>query len=390
MEQRVEALPDGPRGLLERLLTNVRQEHVWGVYSNSRQALDPGLSTLPQTLRRIELLREDSTLLARMEWLLRQRLDPAGSKALSGFLAGTDQRPGMDFLGDCVVLRCMKESEAARPLVEVCTAGGTQRVPLSHDGLRRLGPMLESASAGRVILTTELLEAAGKANLAAALDRTLASTGHAVGWRVADDGLLLEDYAPGPAVRRRFAVVAPETPAEAMRIFGRGASANFAFKALIDEGRVERVRTTADLRRLAAGGADAARLVLVCRQRFGRIPLADGSQLAWEDLPAGVAEVIACDALDLREKLPVEPAGRATFGYDGLAAAVRVALEAAETGDGLARADLASALVAGYQAHWKRQAVPVPPVVRFTRTSPDTAYAAGGAGTVLKILSRRR
>jgi hypothetical protein len=367
----VQKQSDDAGTLVERILADARQEHLWALRSPSWQALDSGVDPLQAAVDQVSALRNDPSFAARLAWVL-QKAGGHGSKADLGFL------------GDWVVLRLSDTRERGPASLEVCTKGGVKRVPMTRAAVQGLDKSLPECQPGHLILTSELLKAFDRAGLTAVLDEALAAAGYRTAWVCKDDCLLVQSFDTRPAVRRRFAVIAPLTLAEARTLLGREARAGFAFKSLIDGERVDAVKTAGDLRRLAGEARNGEELVLVCAQRYGQMPLPDGSRLSPEDLPPGVGEVIACDALDPTEKAPVEPLQPGTFTFDALAAGVRAALSIGEVGP-MTRGELLAALSAGLQDHWKTQRLAARPVLKWTRVVNGDAVSVGGGGTLLKV-----
>lgn len=390
-EDDMETIPAGLRSIFERLAVGARQEHVWGVYSNSRQALDPGLTSLPAVLDALRGLREDPSALARLQWVLRRPPSPDELAGLGKFFnAPLDRESGLEFLRDFVVLRAAGDAKEAKAYFELCTRAGAEKVPLSAAGLRRILPKLKAATPGRILLTNELLAGLGRAGLVGTLDSALATAGHSVLWHLQDDYLLLQRFDPGPAVARKFAVIAPDDPVEAKAIFGGSAPAAFAFKPLIQAGKVEQVKTLADVERIAGGLEPGAGLVLICVQRYGRIRLPDGSELAMEMLPARVTEILACDALDKTEKLSLGSAGNGVFGFDDMSAAVTAATAALRDARAPTRLELTQALASGCVTHWKAQGGLAAGVVYLGRSVSGDGCALGNRGTLFKVLTPRQ
>ena len=363
-------LPGGGEDVAAKVLARGQQEHLWAIKSTSWQALNSAADPLAAAIASVQALGKDPTAGARIAWASRGKDSGRAGKADLGFL------------GDFAVLR-LAEAERGPAAIEVCTQKGVKNAGMNRAGVQGLTEVLRERQGGNVVLTEELLKALEKARLTVLLDDALAAAGHTMVWYVHDDELAVQRFEAGPAAKRRFVAIAPQNAAEARAVFGRNNRAAFAFKGLIEEKLVERVKTADELQRLS-GAAAGERLVLVCMEQYGRIPMLDGSMLSVSDLPAGVSEIIACDALDAKEPPAAEPMRAGALTFDILAAGVRSAIKVGEAG-ALTRAELVEALSAGIQGEWQRQKAPVGPVLKWERRVNGDAVAVGNAGGLLKV-----
>lgn len=375
VEEGAAKLPGAGGHAVERVLSGARQEHLWAIRSASWQALTSGSDPLQTAIGQVRGLKDDPAAAARIAWASRDNDHARGHKLDLGFL------------GEFAVLRLAGGAARGPASFEVCTTQGVKNAALTRAGVQGLAETLKARSAGNVVLTSELLAAVEQARLTNVLDDVLAVAGHTFIWRVQDDYLAVQSFAADTGARRRFAVIAPQTAAEAKAIFGRNNRAAFAFKGLIEEKLVERVKTIDELTQLATGAREGERLVLVCVERYGRIPALDGSEIAVSELPAGIDEVLAIDTFDPAEKPPVEAIRAGALTFDALATGVRSAVTVGAVGP-LTRTELIEALSVGIQGEWKKQRIAAGPVMRWGRMVNGDAVVVGAGGTMMKVTTR--